>query len=68
MFNFFSKPINSRHASNVAIVKKLRKVIDMYPELRFVQLLYATGILDGHDLFYEESTRTLEKMEKKIGV
>ena len=68
MFNFFSKPISNRHASNVAIVKKLRKVIDMYPELRFVQLLYATGILDGHDLFYEESTKTLEKMEKKLGV
>ena len=68
MFNFFSKPVSSRHASNVAIVKKLRKVIDMYPELRFVQLLYATGILDGHDLFYEESIKTLEKMEKTIGV
>lgn len=68
MFNFFNEPINSRHASNVAIVKKLRKVIDMYPELRFVQLLYVVGILDGQDLFYEESARTLKKMESKIGV
>ena len=68
MFNFFNKPINSRHASNVAIVKKLRKVIDMYPELRFVQILYAVGILDGQDLFYEESAKTLKKMEDKLGV
>ena len=68
MFSLFRKPISDRHASNVAIVKRLRKVIDMYPELRFIQLLYATGILDGHDLFYEESTKTLEKMERKIGV
>lgn len=68
MFNFFSKPINSRHASNVAIIKKLRKVIDMYPELRFVQLLYAVGILDGQDLFYEESAKTLKKIKDRIGV
>jgi hypothetical protein len=46
---------------------KLQRLIDKYPDQRFVQLLENFGIIDvTKDLFYEESERTLEKLEEYI--
>ena len=57
----------SRYSYNKEIVSKISKIIEMYPELRFIQILYAIGILDGADYFYEESKVTNEKIDRKLG-
>lgn len=38
------------------------------PDLRFIQALWALGIVDGNDRFYESSEKTLQKLKlrKKI--
>lgn len=48
----------SRLEENKQIVEKISKIVDACPQLRFIQLLWALGIVDGHDRFYEESELT----------
>lgn len=52
--------IRSRYQYNCAIISKLSQLVEKYPELRFIQLLQAIGIVDadGRDRFYEESIDT----------
>lgn len=52
--------IKSRYQYNCAIIFKLSQLVEKYPELRFIQLLQAIGIVDadGRDRFYEESVDT----------
>ena len=60
-------PKLSRYQANCLIMAKLQWLIDKYPDQRFVQLLENFGIIDvTKDLFYEESERTLEKLEEYI--
>lgn len=51
---------NTRYVNNKAILNKLSDLIDKYPDMRFNQLLWATGIIANDengiiDKFYEES-------------
>lgn len=51
---------NTRYVNNRAILSKLSDLIDKYPDMRFNQLLWATGIIANDengiiDKFYEES-------------
>lgn len=50
---------NTRYVNNKAILSKLSDLIDKYPDMRFNQLLWATGIIANDengiiDKFYEE--------------
>lgn len=57
-------PKLSRHQANCLIMAKLQRLIDKYPDQRFIQLLENFGIVDAtKDLFYEESDVTLNKLE-----
>lgn len=54
---------NTRYVNNKAILNKLSDLIDKYPDMRFNQLLWATGIIVNDengiiDKFYEESEAT----------
>jgi hypothetical protein len=49
---------NTRYVNNKAILSKLSDLIDKYPDMRFNQLLWATGIIANDengiiDKFYE---------------
>lgn len=48
----------SRLEENKKIVEKISQIVDVCPQLRFIQLLWALGIVDGQDRFYEESEIT----------
>ena len=48
---------------NLCIAYELLDFILNNPDLRFIQALWALGIADGSDLFYESSERTLEKVK-----
>lgn len=54
---------NTRYVNNRAVLSKLSDLIDKYPDMRFNQLLWATGIIVNDengiiDKFYEESEAT----------
>lgn len=58
---------NTRYVNNKAILSKLSDLIDKYPDMRFNQLLWATGIIANDengiiDKFYEESEATWRGM------
>lgn len=61
----------SRQQNNLEILKILNKVILQNPDMRFIQLLWATNIIniDSNNLiedrFYEESDKTLEFIKKE---
>lgn len=48
----------SRLENNIEILKKIESVVNNCPELRFIQILWALGIIDGQDRFNEESVDT----------
>lgn len=50
---------------NILIIYELLDYIIDNPDLRFIQALWALGIADGNDLFYEPSKKTLEKVRAK---
>lgn len=62
--------INSRQEANMNIIEAIKETAEAHPELRFIQLLWALGIInrDGQgnilDKFYEESVDTLSKLQK----
>ena len=51
---------------NIQIAYKILDYLLDHPELRFIQALWALGIVDGEDLFYESSERTLEKVKSRL--
>lgn len=53
----------SRLEENKQIVEKISKIVNACPQLRFIQLLWALGIVDGQDRFYEESEITNKVMD-----
>ena len=59
---------NTRQDYNLEIVSRLEEFFtdDKNKDLRFIQGLWALGVADGSDLFYEESIKTLAKIEKKL--
>jgi hypothetical protein len=50
---------------NLLIAYELLDYLIDNPDLRFIQALWALGIADGNDLFYEPSERTLEKVKMR---
>ena len=67
--------MNDRLIANKQILKLLSEIIDMHPEWRFHQVLQNIDInmrnfnaFSLKDLFYEESTETLDRMEKNVYV
>ena len=48
---------------NLEIVYEVLSYLLDHPEMRFIQALWALGIADGSDLFYEPSARTYEKIQ-----
>lgn len=58
--------MSTRQEYNKKILTYLSEKINQCPDMRFVQILWALGIDDGQDNFYEESKKTLEKVENNI--
>ena len=67
--------INDRKLYNITILNKLTELAKQYPDMRFGQLLFNTGIIQGkssedgskleiQDPFYEESERTWDRMTR----
>ena len=57
----------TRYQANKQILEKLTKLVEKYPDWRFNQILSNTDIvLEGQDMFYDESTETLERLEARI--
>lgn len=62
--------MNKRQEYNLKVLQKLFSLIIDEPDLRFIQALWALGIIDRDDelvikdRFYEEPEDTLERMEE----
>ena len=57
----------TRQEINKEILKELEEIVDIYPDLRFCQLLWNVGLHTYHnnvDAFYDESSETLELIKK----
>jgi hypothetical protein len=57
--------VKKQQVYNLQIVYELLDYILDNPDLRFIQALWALGIADGNDLFYEPSEKTLEKVKRR---
>lgn len=61
--------MDDRKLYNTAIVNKLQELIKKHPDLRFHQILWATGLIIEQsgkivDKYYEESRDTWKQMTK----
>lgn len=57
----------TRYQANKQILEKLAELVEKYPDWRFNQILSNTDVvLEGQDMFYDESTETLERLEIRI--
>jgi hypothetical protein len=54
-----------RNEANQEILKLLQEFLSEHPELRFWQVIDIISEKDK-DLFYEESTETLQKVKEKL--
>lgn len=61
-----NKLYQTREEYNKKILEAISEYLNKYPQLRFTQALYALGIEDGSDKFYEESQLTYMKLLVKI--
>lgn len=57
--------VNEQQITNIRIAYELLDYLIENPNLRFIQALWALGIVDGSDLFYEPSAITLAKVLSK---
>ncbi len=61
-----------REKYNLAILNKLEEFLKGHPDFRFIQALWALDIINRDennliiDRFYEESNKTLDKVNKAI--
>lgn len=59
--------IKTRKEYNKKLLLLLEEEIDKNPEIRFIQLLYNTGIIgEKQDRFYEESKLTYHKVKRRL--
>lgn len=56
---------NNRLLNNLKILSKVLRLVLKCPDLRFIQILWALGIVDSEDRFYEEPNITLKRMEER---
>ena len=54
----------NRYENNKKIFTKIAEFIERCPDMRFIQLLWALGIVNSEDRFYEESEKTAEIVEE----
>lgn len=57
---------NTRYDYNKKILNILSEKIEQCQDMRFIQILWALGIDDGQDNFYQESKDTYEKVQVNI--
>lgn len=57
--------MKEQQVCNILITLELLDFLLDNPNLRFVQTLWALGIADDNDLFYEPSRKTLDKVRAK---
>ena len=60
--------VKNRQLCNKFILGHLHKIIEMYPEMRFMQIMGNIGyqikrIEDKRDAYFEESSETLDKIK-----
>jgi hypothetical protein len=55
-----------RENYNVQILEELREYLLKNPSIRFCQALYNLKIIDKEDRFYEESSKTLNRVRLVI--
>lgn len=63
--------IKNRQICNKFILGHLHKIIEMYPEMRFMQIIGNIGyqvkrIEDKRDAYFEESRETLDKIKELL--
>lgn len=58
------KSYRDRHKANREILKRIKKLVDESPDLRFGQILWIMNIVDprGRDIFNDESTDILNRL------
>lgn len=56
--------MHNRLEENLNIHELVGDYLLMHPEMRYIQALWALGIVDSHDRFYEEPSTTLDRMKK----
>ena len=59
--------MENRQENNKEIIKYISNIVDKFPDLRFNQILWNLGLCihdsSGTDLFYEEPSKTLERIK-----
>lgn len=58
--------MKNRQAYNRKIVSLISDMVEKCPDMRFIQLLWALGIVNREDRFYEESEETNEIVIKNM--
>lgn len=56
----------NRQEYNRKIVSQISEMVEKCPDLRFIQILWALGIINHEDRFYEESNETNKIVDEKI--
>ena len=54
--------VKARSEANASILNMIKTYLEVYPELRFIQALWALHIIDSEDRFGEEPSETLHRM------
>ena len=64
--------IKDRQLNNLKLIQEILSMILDEPEMRFIQILWALGIIDREgdtlnikDRFYEESEETFERVQRR---
>lgn len=62
----YQEKIQSRERCNATLANYVALFMLMHPELRYIQLLWTTKIVDNEDRFYEESYDTIVRVLQTI--
>lgn len=62
----YQEKIQSRERCNAVLTNYVALYMLMHPELRYIQLLWATKIVDNEDRFYEEPYDTIVRVLQTI--
>lgn len=58
--------MSNRQEYNRKIASQISEMIEKCPDLRFIQILWALGIINHEDRFYEESDETSKIVDENI--
>lgn len=62
----YQEKIQLRERCNAVLTNYIALYMLMHPELRYIQLLWATKIVDNEDRFYEEPYDTIVRVLRTI--